>query len=212
MEMAVAKRANNRQHCHAGRSFRNAAKAVCGWMAAVLLMAGLTACSSDEGDATEEASIGYDHSADVPMLGWSFSDTLFFPLTVLAEPELRSPIVIGADYSLWCSVRHDASYSYQQLPLTFVVQQTDTTGTLNGTSRVVRNMLRRQMTLPIRRPDGHPLGTSWGSLIQYETEADSLTLRFDSAGTYRMLLIPDVPASQPLKGVASVGLTLRRND
>lgn len=180
------------------------------WMLLALCIIGLCACTSSDKDADDGTLVGYDHSADVSLMGWSVYDTLCFPLEVAPQPEHRSPIALATDYDLWCNVRHDASYPYQQLPLTFVVQLTDTTGSTNGTPRVVRNVLRSSLVLPLRQADGRPLGTTWGSLIQHEVVADSVTVRFDSAGMYRMLLIPDAPAGQPLKGVASVGISLRR--
>lgn len=99
-----------------------------------------------------------------------------------------------------------SDYPFTTVPMTLIIQQTDTTA--QGGERVKRNFLRQHIEPAVRTPEGRPLGSSWGSLIQHEVQLDSLSLRFDSAGHYRMLLIPAIQGEVTLRGITSVGLSL----
>ena len=169
---------------------------------AATLALSLAACTGEGSD------IRYDHSADVPSRGWTTSDTLFFPITISPTPDTRSPLYVDTDYRLACSIRMDASYAYTSLPLMLILQQTDTIGSPDGSPYVSRNLLRHALTIPLRDDRGYPVSSSWGSLFQHEVPIDSLTLRFDTVGTYRMLVFPATHSNARLDGITSVGLSL----
>lgn len=90
-----------------------------------------------------------------------------------------------------------------------IVQQTDTLGQ-GGQERVTRNLLRKNIAPKVRDAEGRPLGSGWGSLISHEAQLDSLTLLFDSIGTYRMLLMPRTGELPALCGIASIGIQMER--
>lgn len=172
-------------------------------VAAALLAINFLSCNTNGG---QTAKVSYDHSVDVPSREWRAQDTLFFPITISDEPEVRTSIIRGTDYPVWCSIRMTSDYPFTTVPMTLIIQQTDTTA--QGGERVKRNYLRQHIEPVVRTPEGRPLGSSWGSLIQHEVRLDSLSLRFDSVGHYRMLLIPAVQGEVTLCGIASVGLSL----
>lgn len=180
-------------------------------MAATIMLLGLnlTSCVSE---ADQEAQTVYDHSCDVSTHGWTSQDTLFYPVLITEMPELRTPIKYGRQCDLWCNIRTEADFPYTNIPMTLIVQQTDTTGSGNGTSHVIRNLLRHDLTLTVCNEDGRHLGDSWGSLVQLETKLDGLTVCFDTTGTYRMLLIPNLHNKVSLPGITSIGLTLRQKE
>lgn len=174
-------------------------------MAGVVMASSLTACSSLSSEASGREP-HYNTVNDVPILGWTETDTLLYPVLLTTPPTLRTPLVSGRSYDVYCSVRMTPGYAYQNVPMQLIVQQTDTVGT--GYEHVVYNMLRQDIDVLVRDSLSRPLGTTWGSLIDYEARVPNLTLRFDSAGTYRMMLIPHLDRQTPLQGIASVGIAL----
>lgn len=174
-------------------------------MIAALLTLNLVSCIHQDDEASSRNV--YDLCVSVPANGWSSQDTLFFPVDITASPAVRTPILRQTDYPVSCSIRMTDSYPYRSLPMMLIVQQTDTVGSSHGEQRVKRNLLRRSIAPMLRDEDGRPLGDSWGSLIQYECPLDSLTLSFDSVGTYRMLIIPSTSGDAQLHGIVSIGLS-----
>lgn len=170
-------------------------------MAVVALM--VSACQSNT-DATEP---DYNLVIDVPMFGWKVADTLFFPIQITSPSTIRTPILQGMPYQLGYSIRMSADYRFTRVPMQLIVQQTDTTG---GHEHIVRNVLRQHIAPAVRDTLGHPLGPSWGSLIDYDNYINNLTIRFDSVGTYRMILIPDTRDVSGLVGLSAIGLTLSK--
>ncbi len=163
-----------------------------------------SACKGNE-DGTEPI---YCRVVNVPLREWSASDTLFFPVQVTYPTTLRTPIVQGLTYQVRYNIRMSANYKFTRVPMQFIVQQTDTTG---GHEHIVRNVLRQNIAPAVRDTLGHPLGPSWGSLIDYENVIDGLTLRFDSLGTYRMMLIPETKGLSGFDGISAVGISLTRH-
>lgn len=154
----------------------------------------------------DEDDLAYYRTASVPTLGWTNSDTLFFPIRITQPTTLRTPLVQGHQYQMGYSVRMSSSYPLTRVPMQLVVQQTDTAGT--GREYVVRNVLRRHIAPVVRDTLGHPLGPSWGSLIDYEGYIDDVTIQFDSLGTYRMMLIPALQGRSRLTGLSAIGIML----
>lgn len=166
-----------------------------------MTMLSLTACapSSPEPAAGE---VHYDLSADVDLQGWAATDTLFYPITISAVRDVRTPLVAQHAYRSACCIRTDASCRLTHIPMQLVLQQVDEQGA------VLRNVLRTEIAAPVRDDRGYMLGESWGSLYQYECDLPDLTLRFDSVGTYRLLLNPAIGSQAVIEGVASIGVSL----
>lgn len=156
---------------------------------------------------TADSERAYDYAVDVPSTGWTSADTLFYPFTITDPPQVRTPLVAGTSYHATYHVRTAAQFGLTHLPVSIILQQVDTLGA-GETSHVVRNVLRHETSLPVRDEQGRPLGDSWGSLYQYEAPIDSLTLRFDAAGYYRMLLIPSTGNTAAFTGIHSIGISL----
>lgn len=169
----------------------------------MLLMLSLNACSNESGDK----SLGFDFSVDVPSRGWTAQDTLFYPIHITEQPEVRTPLLRDVDYDVFASIRMSSAYKFCNVPMTMLLQQTDTTG---GMTHVVRNLLRQEISPIVRNDEGRELGANWGSLTQHEVQLDSISMRFDSIGTYRILLIPTTQEINALDGIFSVGLSLRQ--
>jgi len=98
-------------------------------------------------------------------------------------------------------------FPFTRVPMQLIIQQTDTT---EGHEYIVRNIFRQNIAPAVRDTLGHPLGSSWGSLIDYENYIDGLTIRFDSVGTYRMMLIPETQGLSGFVGLSAIGITLSR--
>lgn len=171
----------------------------------MVALTSLSACSlptHDSGSVTD-----YNHVADVTLSGWTESDTLFFPIEVTNPTHIRTPLQIGTTYRLGCSIRMASSYALNDVPMLLVVQQTDT---VSGHTRIVRNLMREEIAPQVRDAEGRPMGNTWGSLIDYESRLDQLTIRFDTAGTYRMLLTPRTGPTSSFSGLSAIGLQLHR--
>ncbi len=166
-----------------------------------IALTGLSACSSPN----EPHTAVYDYSVDVPQSGWTSADTLFYDLLLTQPATIKNPIVPRRTYQLSMSVRFDASFPFTALPLQLLVQQTDTMG---GYLHPVRNLLRRDLAPQLRDSLGQPIGHTWGSLITQSIPLPDLTLRFDSAGTYRLLITPQTGSHRSIPGIASVGVRL----
>ena len=174
-------------------------------MVTALLTLELASCA----DASE-ADTDYDVVTDVPVMGWTEADTLCFAVQV-AESVRHTPVPLrGIDYRLRCSVRIQPDYAFAEVPMLLIVQQTDTAGLGQGT-RVVRNLMRRNISVRVRDAAGHPLGPTWGSMAQHEEMIDSLTLRFDTTGSYRLLLLPRAYNHTSLPGITAIGISLNRS-
>lgn len=170
-------------------------------MAVAALM--VSACQNNT-DGTEP---DYNVVIDVPMLGWKVADTLFFPIQITSPSTIRTPLLQGIPYQLGYSIRMSADYRYARVPMHLIIQQTDTTG---GHEHIVRNVLRQHIAPAVRDTLGHPLGPSWGSLIDYDNYINDLTIRFDSVGSYRIMLIPDTRDASGFVGLSAIGLTLSK--
>ena len=166
------------------------------------LLASLTACSSD-GPYT---AADYDTVIDVPVLSWMPTDTLLYPIVISSEATRYNPLRQGATYRLRCSVRMTAGFELTQVPMQFIVQQTDTAE--GGHLRVLRNVCRHDIAPHVRDKRGQPLGSTWGSLICHEEVLPDVSLRFDSVGTYRMMLIPETSGLASFRGISAIGLSL----
>jgi len=162
-----------------------------------------SACQSSE-DGTEPV---YSEVVNVPLLGWDANDTLFYPVHVTNPTTIRTPIVQGLTYQVGYNIRMSADYRFTRVPMQFIIQQTDTSG---GHEYIVRNVLRQNIAPAVRDTLGHPLGPTWGSLIDYENYIESLTIRFDSLGTYRMMLIPETQGLSSFTGISAIGISLSR--
>lgn len=174
---------------------------------ALTLTVSLSACTSSPTDAE---LTDYDLSVDVPCQRWTSTDTLFFPIDVTDAPLHRTPLLREASYRVRCNIRISADCKLTNVPMNLLLQQTDTLGSPDRLPQVTRNLLRSVVCPAVRNADGRELGSTWGSLIQHEVPIDSLTMKFDSAGTYRILLIPAIEGPQGIEGVHSVGLALVR--
>ena len=168
-----------------------------------MAMLAASACQS----SAEPTDPAYSAVADVPLLGWKAADTLFFPVVITSPVTIRTPLVQGQPYLMGYTIRMSARYPLTRVPMQFVIQQTDTTG---GHEHIVRNVLREHIAPAVRDTLGRPLGPSWGSLIDYDGFIDGLTIRFDSLGTYRMMLIPDTKDANGFPGLSAIGITLSR--
>lgn len=171
-----------------------------------LLALSLSGCVNSEPTVAETA---YDYTVDVPCRGWTYNDTLFFPISVSENPEIRTPLQRSTNYQLGCALRISSDYQYANVPMLLILQKTDTTNCLGKRPLVIQNLLRQEIVPQVRDNAGRELGNTWGSLIQHETVIDSLSIRFDSVGTYQMLLIPQSGEISSIDGVHSVGLSLR---
>lgn len=179
-----------------------------------LLTLSLSSCTQRQDASTHPTD--YDYSCDVPLSGWRSQDTLFYPITVCDAPERRHPLLLGTTYDVWCSVRMAASYPYDGIPMTLIVQQLKEVEhhadslTTYTTLEVSRNLLRQDIHTEVRTATGQPIGDTWGSLISCEAPVEDLSLRFDSAGSYRLLILPKTPSGLSLSGLSAIGLTLHR--
>lgn len=167
----------------------------------------ITACSpSNDADG---ATVDYNTVCDVDISGWNENDSLIFPIQVNSPSSLRFPLQVGIPYQLRYCIRMTPKYPYTSVPMQLIVQQTDTIA--EGQYHVIRNILRQEINPAVRDSLGHPLGGTWGSLIDYEGQISDVTLRFDTLGTYRMILTP-ITGGSPFSGLASVGLLLTRGN
>lgn len=167
----------------------------------------LTACSNHSSDdASPETD--YNTVCDVDINGWNENDSLIYPIIVTSPASIRYPLQVGLPYTMRYGIRITTRYPYTSVPMMLVVQQTDTVE--GGHEHVVRNILRQEINPAVRDSLGHPLGGSWGSFIDYEAPLPDIALRFDTVGTYRMMLTPLTGNGAQLQGIASVGLLLVR--
>lgn len=166
----------------------------------VAILTSLSACNLSDSGRTV-----YDISVDVPLSGWASTDTLFYSVCVDDVASLRHPIERGVDYQLSVSVRHVSRYPFMSIPFTLIQQQTDTT---QGFEHPVRNILHQSVAPVIRDSLGHQLGASWGSFITVNVPVPDVSIRFDSAGTYRFLVIPDLGTLTSVTGLSALGLRL----
>ena len=174
----------------------------------MLVMAiSLTACSSHSSEAQAEV-IDYNSVCDVNISGWHEADSLIYPIIVTSPASIRYPLQVGLPYTLSYNIRITPRFGFASVPMLLMVQQTDTLP--GGHLHVVRNILRQEINPAVRDSVGRPLGGTWGSLIDYEAPLSDVTLRFDSVGTYRMILTPLPGSNSQLSGIASVGLLLTR--
>ncbi len=149
----------------------------------------------------------YNKIVNVPLLGWKQNDTLFYPVHVTEPTTIRTPIVKGHPYQMGYSIRMSSEYHFTRVPMQLIIQQTDTAG---GHEFIVRNILRQNIAPAVRDTLGQPLGPTWGSLIDYQNYIDGITVRFDSVGTYRMMLIPETQGLSSFIGLSAIGITLSR--
>lgn len=164
----------------------------------------LTSACNVRSDGTEPV---YYEVVNVPLLGWTPNDTLFFPVHVTNPTTIRTPIEQGRPYQMGYSIRMSADYHFTRVPMQFIIQQTDT---IEGHEYIVRNILRQNIAPAVRDTLGKPLGPTWGSLIDYDNYIDGITIRFDSVGTYRMMLIPETQGLSSFIGLSAIGITLSR--
>lgn len=167
-----------------------------------MAMLSLSACAPSSPEPTA-GEVHYSLSADVDLHGWAATDTLFYPIAVCEPRDVRTPLVPQHTYRSACCIRTDASCRLTHIPMQLVLQQVDDQGA------VLRNVLRTEIAPQVRDDRGYMLGESWGSLYQYECDLPDLTLRFDSLGTYRLLLNPAIGSQAALEGIASIGLSLK---
>lgn len=165
-----------------------------------LILINLSACSKNN------ELTAYDTSVDVPLQGWTSADTLFYSITVTETTTIKNPVAKGHDYHMNLSLRYSSSLPLTHLPFLLTLQQTDTTG---GYIHPIRNIMKQELSLPVRDTAGIPLGDNWGSLYTISTPVSSPTIRFDTAGTYRFMIIPAIGDLPELPGVASIGIELR---
>lgn len=171
---------------------------------AVLLIS-LTACSNPSNQLLS-TDADYNTTCDVNITGWGETDSLIFPLVVTTPATIRTPIQLERNYRLCYGIRITSQYPYTTVPMQLSLQQTDTQ--TDGQEHVIRNLVRTDIHPAVRDSLGKPLGSTWGSLIDYEALIPDLSLRFDSAGTYRIILTPHTDGAAPLKGISSVGISL----
>ena len=148
----------------------------------------------------------YNTSVDVPLHHWTSTDTLFYPIHVEEEPNIKSPICTHTDYQIRLSWRYELEFPLISLPATFCFQQMDTT---QGQLRISRLISRHKIEPTIRDEEGLPIGDGWGSLYEHQETVKDFTLCFDQPGIYRILIIPDfrgVP--EGINGMVSMGLEL----
>lgn len=163
----------------------------------------LSACSNQNNDAH---TVVYNTSVDVPLFHWTSTDTLFFPLVVTDEPNLKLPIRTNQEYHLRLSFRHAIDYPLTEIPSLLCLQQTDT---VQGQNRVSRRIFQQNISPKLRDEKGQPLGTGWGSLYEYQQDATNITVKFDQPGSYRFLFIPSFHGiTDGINGMASVGIEL----
>lgn len=165
----------------------------------LLILTSISACSRNESQTV------YDSSVDVHLNGWVSTDTLFYNIVVTDPPSIKNPIVVGQHYQLSISLRYSADFPLTQVPFLLQMQQTDTVG---GYTRPVRNIFRELLSPAVRDSMGLPLGDTWGSLISRQEQQTGLQVHFDTAGTYRFLIIPELGDQPSLPGLASIGLRL----
>lgn len=166
-----------------------------------LIQINLSACSSQN-----DARTVYDTSVDVPLQGWTSTDTLFYSIVITDPTTIKKPVAVDHDYQMNISLRYSTSLRLTHLPFQLTLQQTDTLG---GYEHPIRNIFRQDLSLEVRDADGVPLGDSWGSLYSIETPISSPTIRFDSTGTYRFMILPTLGDLKSLPGVASIGIQLK---
>lgn len=164
-----------------------------------LILASTSACNSNEPQTV------YDNSVDVHLSGWASTDTLFYDIVVTDPPSIKNPIVVGKVYQLSISLRHTAEFPLNQVPFLLQMQQTDTIG---GYVHPTRNILKEHFSPYVRDSIGLPLGDTWGSLIARQEHKTGVHIHFDTTGTYRFLIIPEIGDLPSLPGLASIGLRL----
>jgi len=172
----------------------------------MVALTSLVACRQASDSTSGE--LDYSHVVDVSLYGWGPADTLFFPVEVTWPAHVRTPLRQGLPYDVHCSVRMEGGYRLSDVPMCLIVQQTDTLE--DGHTHVIHNLLRQEIAPVVRDSLGLAFGSSWGSLIDYQTQLDGLTLQFDSVGTYRMLLIPRTGELPAISGISAIGLHLYR--
>lgn len=172
----------------------------------MVALTSLSACSLPTHDPSLVTD--YNHVADVTLSGWTERDTLFFPIEVTSPAHIRTPLQVGTLYRLGCSIRMASSYALCDVPMLLVVQQIDT---VSGHTRLVRNLMREEIAPQVRDSEGRPVGNTWGSFIDHESRLDPLTIQFDTAGTYRMLLTPRTGPASSFSGLSAIGLQLHRH-
>lgn len=165
-----------------------------------LIQISLSACSQND------ARTVYDTSVDVPLQGWTSTDTLFYSIVITDSPSIKYPIATHQDYQMNISIRYAATFGLTHVPFQLTLQQTDTLG---GYEHPIRNIFRQDLSLEVRDAEGVPLGDNWGSLYTISTPISSPTIRFDSAGTYRFMILPNLGDQKSLPGVASIGIEMR---
>lgn len=171
-------------------------------MVSIVVAISLSACSQKN----NAHDVVYNTSVDVPLYNWTSTDTLFYPLIIEEEPNVKHPIQLHRDYHLRVSMRHSIGYPLSKVPAHFCLQQTDT---INGSEQITRRVMQIFISPEVRDSEGRPLGTGWGSLYEHQEELPDITVRFDQPGSYRFLIIPAFKgAPEGIDGMASMGLEI----
>lgn len=148
----------------------------------------------------------YNTSVDVPLFHWTSADTLFYPISVAEESNIKHPIRTSTDYHVRLSVRHSSRFPLTHLPALICLQQTDT---VLGHYILAKRLMQKPISPQIRNDQGQPLGSGWGSLYEYQQMLPDISVRFSKPGTYRLLIIPRFDGAEDgIDGMASVGLEL----
>ncbi len=164
-----------------------------------IILTSQTACSPSEPDAV------LDNSVDVRLDGWASTDTLFYPFTVADPATVTSPLLLHHQYRMKLSIRHSSEYPLLNVPFRLLLQQTDTVG---GYLHPIKNLLHLDLAPEVRDTTGMPIGTYWGSLYTIENTLPEHSFRFDSVGSYRFLIIPEIGGQKKIPGIASIGIRL----
>lgn len=164
-----------------------------------IILTSQTACRPSEVNAV------FDNSVDVRLDGWASTDTLFYPFAVTDPATVTTPVLLHHPYRMKLSVRHSSDYPLLNVPFLLLLQQTDTSG---GYLHPIKNLLHLDLAPEVRDTTGMPQGTCWGSLYTTESTVPGHTFRFDSAGFYRFLVIPQIGSQQKIPGIASIGIRL----
>ena len=163
----------------------------------------LVACSNQSNDAL---TVVYNTSVDVPLYHWTSTDTLFYPIYIDKEPNMKNPIRQDKDYHLRISLRHTPGFPLSQVPAYFCLQKADT---VMEHYILPKRILQRPVAPNVRDERGMPLGTGWGSLYEYQEIIPDIIVRFPEPGPYRMLIIPRFDgAEEGIDGMASIGIEL----
>lgn len=162
----------------------------------------LSACNQNP----DQHAVVYNTSVDVPLQHWTSADTLFYPLDVAEQPSITHPIRLRKNYHVRISMRHTADFPLTEVPANLFLQKTDS---VQGQVRVSRRVMQASIAPRICDEDNSLLGEGWGSLFCHQESLSDVTLRFDQAGSYRILFIPafkEIPDG--IDGMASVGIEL----